>query len=117
MGAQFPAVPREQNLTQCARNTLQAQELRARDMQQSFDQQPPLAAPYPPQPPLAENPGERRDGMRCLLVRHVPSWLSREEKESLFGHFGAQEVVMSNKGKMVTLGCYYVPADGVIMLI
>ena len=41
--------------------------------------------------------------MRCLLVRHVPSWLSREEKESLFSHFGAQEVVvMPSKGKMVT---------------
>lgn len=42
--------------------------------------------------------------MRCLLVRHLPSWLSKEEKESLFGHFGAQEVVvMPNKGKMVEL--------------
>ena len=40
--------------------------------------------------------------MRCLLVRHLPSWLSREEKESLFRHFGAQDVViMPNREKMV----------------
>lgn len=37
-----------------------------------------------------------------LLVRHFPNWLSREEKESLLRHFGAQTVVvMGPKGKMV----------------
>ena len=41
--------------------------------------------------------------MRCLLVRHLPSWLNREEKESLLSHFGAQDVVvMPNRGKMVS---------------
>ena len=43
------------------------------------------------------------EGMRCLLVRHLPSWLNREEKESLFSHFGAQDVAMPNKGKMVCI--------------
>ena len=39
---------------------------------------------------------------RTLLVRHFPDWLSREEKESLLRHFGAQDVViMGLKGKMV----------------
>ncbi|XP_064383050.1 RNA-binding region-containing protein 3-like isoform X2 [Halichondria panicea] len=38
---------------------------------------------------------------RTLLVRHFPDWLSREEKESLLRHFGAQDVViMGLKGKM-----------------
>ena len=47
------------------------------------------------------------EGMRCLLVRHLPSWLNREEKESLFSHFGAQDVIiMPNKGKMVCMLCY-----------
>lgn len=67
-------------------------------------QLPPLVShsPYQLQPPLNLAGGLGGDGMRCLLVRHLPSWLSREEKESLFGHFGAQEVVvMPNKGKMV----------------
>ena len=42
--------------------------------------------------------------MRCLLVRHLPSWLNREEIESLFSHFGAQDVViMPNKGKVVCI--------------
>ena len=45
--------------------------------------------------------------MRCLLVRHLPSWLNREEKESLFSHFGARDVIiMPNKGKMVCMLCY-----------
>ena len=44
--------------------------------------------------------------MRCLLVRHLPSWLNREEKESLFSHFGARDVIiMQNKGKMVCMLC------------
>ena len=38
----------------------------------------------------------------CLLVRHFPAWLNRDEKESLLRHFGAQDVfVMATKGKMV----------------
>ena len=42
------------------------------------------------------------ENMRCLLVRRLPSWLSREEKESLLSHFGAREVVvMPSRGKMV----------------
>ena len=38
----------------------------------------------------------------CLLDRHFPAWLNRDEKESLLRHFGAQDVfVMATKGKMV----------------
>ena len=60
--------------------------------------------PYLPQPSLqASRSLGGGESMKCLLVRHLPSWLSREEKESLLSHFGAQEViVMPNRGKMVT---------------
>lgn len=42
-------------------------------------------------------------GNFCLLVRHFPAWVNRDEKESLLRHFGAKDVVvMGNKGRMVT---------------
>jgi len=37
-----------------------------------------------------------------LLVRHLPQWLTQEEKESFLSHFGAAEVIsMPPRGRMV----------------
>lgn len=44
---------------------------------------------------------------KTLLVRHLPSELSREEKEDLLKYFGASSVrVLSTKGPLV--GCAWV---------
>lgn len=41
-------------------------------------------------------------GIKTLLVRHLPSELSPDEKEDLLKYFGAESVrVFSNHGRMV----------------
>ena len=43
---------------------------------------------------------------KTLLVRHLPSQLSDDDKEELFTHFGAVRVkVMRTKGAMVRKRC------------
>ncbi len=54
------------------------------------------------QQPMAGTRGEEKVG-RQLLVKGFPSWLGREDKESLLSHFGAVRVdVMPTSGRMVS---------------